>query len=67
MKGEAFLKPFLRGMAEIDYAGYIGYELCHPLPVVDGKTVGIDFADKNARLAVKFMRGLLAEFRGQAT
>jgi sugar phosphate isomerase/epimerase len=67
VKGEAFFKPFLRGMAEIDYAGYIGYELCHPLPVVDGKTVGLDFADKNARLAVKFMRGLLAEFRGQAT
>ena len=61
VKGEAFLKPFLRGMAEIDYAGYIGYELCHPLPVVDGKTVGIEFAEKNARLAAKFMRGLLAE------
>jgi hypothetical protein len=29
--------------------------------VVDGRTVGIEFADKNARLAVKFMRGLLAE------
>jgi len=67
VKGEAFFKPFLRGMAEIDYAGYIGYELCHPLPVVDGKTVGLDFADKNARLAAKFMRGLLAEIRGQAT
>jgi sugar phosphate isomerase/epimerase len=61
VKGEAFLKPFLRGMAEIDYAGYIGYELCHPLPVVDGKTVGMEFAEKNARLAAKFMRGLLAE------
>ncbi len=61
VKGEPFFKPFLQGMAEIGYSGYIGYELCHPLPVVDGKTVGIEFADKNARLAVKFMRGLLAE------
>jgi sugar phosphate isomerase/epimerase len=61
VKGEAFFKPFLRGMAEIGYAGFIGYELCHPLPVVDGNTVGIDFAEKNARLAVKFMRGLIAE------
>jgi len=48
-------------MAEIDYAGYIGFELCHPLPVVDGKTVGIEYAEKNARLAAKFMRGVIAE------
>lgn len=61
VKGQPFYKPFLRGMAEIDYAGYIGYELCHPLPVVNGVTVGIEFAEKNARLAAKFMRGLIAE------
>jgi sugar phosphate isomerase/epimerase len=61
VKGEAFYKPFLRGMAEIGYAGYIGYELCHPLPVVDGQTVGIEYAEKNARLAARFMRGLIAE------
>ncbi|HSB16126.1 MAG TPA: sugar phosphate isomerase/epimerase family protein [Bryobacteraceae bacterium] len=59
--GEPYYKPFLKAMAEIGYTGYIGYELCHPLPVVDGKTVGLEFADKNARLAVKFMRGVIAE------
>jgi len=59
--GPAFYKPFARAMAEIGYSGYIGYELCHPLPVVGGKTVGLDFADKNARLAAKFMRGVIDE------
>lgn len=59
--GELYYKPFLKAMAEIGYTGYIGYELCHPLPVVDGKTVGLEFADKNARLAAKFMRGVIAE------
>jgi sugar phosphate isomerase/epimerase len=50
---------FLRGLKEIGYAGYLGYELCHPLPVVDGQTVGVEFAEKNARLAAEFLRGLL--------
>jgi sugar phosphate isomerase/epimerase len=61
VKGDPYYKPFLKAMAEIGYTGYIGYELCHPLPVVDGKTVGLEFADKNARLAAKFMRGIIAE------
>jgi sugar phosphate isomerase/epimerase len=50
---------FLRGLKQIGYAGYMGYELCHPLPVVDGQTVGVEFAEKNARLAAEFLRGLL--------
>jgi hypothetical protein len=37
----------------------MSYELCHPLPVVDGQTVGIDYAHKSARLAAEFMRGLI--------
>ena len=61
VRGEAYWKPFLRGLAEIGYSGYIGYELCHPLPVVNGQTVGIEYADKNARLAAKFMRTLIGE------
>ena len=65
VKGEPFFKPFLRGMAGIGYAGYIGYELCHPLPVVNGQTVGIEYAEKNARLAAKFMRGLIAEVNAE--
>ncbi|MGE5295406.1 MAG: sugar phosphate isomerase/epimerase family protein, partial [Solirubrobacterales bacterium] len=47
---EAF-PHFIRAMKEIGYNGYMGYELCHPLPVVDGQTVGVEFAEKNAKLA----------------
>jgi hypothetical protein len=46
-------------MDEIGYEGYLGYELCHQLPVVDGRTVGIEFADRNARLAAEFLRELI--------
>ena len=60
VKGAPFYVPFVRAMSEIGYAGYIGYELCHPLPVIGGQTVGLEFADKNARLAAGFMRGVIA-------
>ena len=53
-------------MTEIGYHGYIGYELCHPLPVVDGHTVGIEYADEQARLAAKFMRAIKAAEIGEA-
>jgi sugar phosphate isomerase/epimerase len=56
---ENYYADFADGMQEIGYEGYIGYELCHPLPKVDGKTVGIEFADKNAQLAAEYMRGVL--------
>ena len=46
-------------MHEIGYKGYISYELCHQLPVVNGETVGIEFAHKNAQLAVEFMREII--------
>ncbi len=59
VKGEDFYKPFVSAMREIGYHGYLGYELCHTLPVVDGQTVDIDFAEKNAKLAAEFMRGLI--------
>jgi protein FrlC len=60
VKGEDFYPEFIRCMKEIGYQGYLSYELCHPLPVVNGQTVGIEFADKNAELAAEFMRGLIA-------
>jgi sugar phosphate isomerase/epimerase len=50
---------FIHGLRQAGYAGYMGYELCHPLPVVDGQTVGVEFAEKNARLAAEFLRGVL--------
>jgi sugar phosphate isomerase/epimerase len=56
---ENFYSDFAAGMLDIGYNGYTGYELCHPLPSANGKPAGIDFADKNARLAAKFMRRVL--------
>ena len=53
------------GLYDIGYKGYAGFELCHPLPVVNGQTVGLDFVDKNAQLAAEYMRGILAEARKQ--
>jgi len=53
------------GLLEIGYRGYFGYELCHPLPVVDGKTVGVEYVHENARLAAEYMRGVIAEARKQ--
>ena len=54
-----YYRDFARAMAEIGYDGYISYELCHQLPIVNGQTVGIEFADKNAQLAVEFMREII--------
>lgn len=53
----------IRGMHAIGYRGYVGFELCHPLPLVNGKTVGLDFADKNARLAAEYLKGIIAEVK----
>jgi sugar phosphate isomerase/epimerase len=51
----------VRGLLEIGYRGYFGYELCHPLPVVDGRTVGVEYVHENARLAAEYMHGVIAE------
>ncbi len=53
------------GLLEIGYRGYAGFELCHPLPKVNGQTVGIDFVDKNAQFAAEYMKGILAEAKAQ--
>ena len=52
-----YYRDFVRSMSDIGYKGYMGYELCHQLPVVDGQTVDIAYADQNAQLAAEFMRG----------
>jgi sugar phosphate isomerase/epimerase len=54
-----YYRDFVRSMNEIGYDGYIGYELCHQLPVVNGQTVGIEYADQNAQMAAEFMRALI--------
>jgi sugar phosphate isomerase/epimerase len=56
---ERYYRDFVRAMGEVGYGGYIGYELCHQLPVIDGQTVGIEYADEQARLAAEFMRALI--------
>jgi sugar phosphate isomerase/epimerase len=63
---EDIYTPFIQALLETGYRGYIGYELCHPLPVVNGKTVGIDYVDKSARLAPQYLRGIIAEARKRA-
>jgi sugar phosphate isomerase/epimerase len=54
-----YYADFARAMNEIGYDGYIGYELCHQLPLVNGQTVGIEYADQQARLAAEFMRTII--------
>lgn len=61
-----FYLPFFQALLETGYRGYIGYELCHTLPVAGGQTVGIDFVDANARLALEFIRQTIAEARRTA-
>ncbi len=55
----AYYRDFVRAMAEIGYEGYMSYELCHQLPVVNGQTVDIGYAHHNAQLAAEFMRELI--------
>jgi hypothetical protein len=52
--------PEVLSLVEMGYRGYMSYELCHPLPLVDDKAPGIDFVDKNARLAAQYMRDMIA-------
>jgi sugar phosphate isomerase/epimerase len=60
-KSDEKIEAQVKGLLEIGYKGYLGFELCHPLPLVDGKLVGIDFADKNARLAALSLRQTIKE------
>ena len=61
VKGDEKALAEMQGLYDIGYKGWAGFELCHPLPVVDGKTVGLEFVDKNAELAAEYMRGIRAE------
>src|SRR5436305_1062154 len=67
VKGDEKALAEALGLMDIGYKGYAGFELCHALPVVDGKTVGLDFVDKNAQLAAEYLRGILAEAKKQHT
>ncbi len=62
-----YYPPFVRALLETGYRGYINYELCHPLPVVNGQTVGIEFVDASAQLAAEYMREVIARARAGAS
>lgn len=62
---EEFSLAFVRAMREIGYQGFVGYELCHPLPVINGETVGVEYAEKNAQLACEYMRALIKQDQGK--
>jgi sugar phosphate isomerase/epimerase len=61
VKGAEYYHHFIKAMHEIGFSGYLGYELCHPLPVVNGQTVGIEYAEQKAQEAVEFMKGVIKE------
>ena len=63
---ENFYLPFVQALLEAGYRGSMGYELCSPLPVLDGNTVGIEFVDECSRLALEFMRATIAEAKRAA-
>ena len=67
LQREDFYRLFTAGMIDIGYLGYTGYELCHPLPKVNGVTVGLDFVDRNARLAAQYMQRIIAEATASLT
>jgi hypothetical protein len=56
---EDFNADFVHASIDAGYDGYIGYELCHPLPQENGRTVGLDFAERNARLAAEYMQATI--------
>ena len=58
-KGPDYYAYFVEAMKETGYKGYIGYELCHTLPVMNGQTVGLEYADQCAEGAAVYMRNLI--------
>jgi sugar phosphate isomerase/epimerase len=53
--------PFFKALLETGYRGYIGYELCHPLPVVNGQLVGVDFVESNVQLGLEYIKGVIGQ------
>jgi sugar phosphate isomerase/epimerase len=66
LKEDENLPAQIQGLVDIGYQGYLGFELCHPLPRVNNKLVGIDFVDENSRLAAKYARQLIAQTKKRA-
>jgi sugar phosphate isomerase/epimerase len=62
---ENYYADFAQGMQDIGYEGYTGYELCHPLPPINGHPATIDYADNQAQLAAEYMRTIVMETEKQ--
>lgn len=53
-------RAFVRALANVGYAGYLSYELCHP--VLRGHVrAGVEEVDRQVELAHRYMRGLLSQ------
>ena len=65
LKEDEMIESQVAGLLDIGYRGYLGFELCHPLPVVDGKLVGIEYVDQNPRLAARSLRDTIAAAKKQ--
>ena len=63
---ENYYADFAQGMQDIGYAGYTGYELCHPLPLINGHAATIDYADSQAQLAAEYMRAIVTSVQTPA-
>ncbi len=61
IKVEVYYPHFIKAMNSIGYDGWYSYELCHPLPVVKGQRVGIEFVEESARCACTLMKQMLKE------
>jgi sugar phosphate isomerase/epimerase len=61
IKVEVYYPHFIKAMNAIGYEGWYSYELCHPLPVIKGQRVGIDFVEQSARCACSLMKSMLRE------
>jgi sugar phosphate isomerase/epimerase len=59
--GAEYYPHFIKAMHEIGFSGYMGYELCHTLPVENGQTVGIEYAKRKAKDACEFMKGMIKD------
>ena len=58
-------RAFVGALAEIEYTGFLSYELCHP--VLRGhERAGIEEVDLQVELALRYMRGITADVTADA-
>jgi sugar phosphate isomerase/epimerase len=61
VKHDEFAPAQVRSLIDIGYRGYLGFEFCHPVPMVNGQPAGIEYIDKNAKLAAQYMKDTIAQ------